>query len=94
MFLFWCDPESFRGDYFAYSYESDGGGVRFREAINPRIVHGILFQDYNNFKPKSDTVTLDQMQELFETDALEKMSLINLENIKVEDLQEEHGGYN
>jgi len=86
VFLFWINPENFRVDYFAYSYKSDGGGIRFREAINPRILNGLLFQDYNNFKPKSDTVTLDQMQELFESNALEKMSLINLENIKVEDL--------
>lgn len=86
VFLFWINPENFRVDYFAYSYKSDGGGIRFREAINPRIVNGLLFQDYNNFKPTSDTVTLDEMQELFESNSLEKMSLINLENIKVEDL--------
>lgn len=86
VFLFWINPENFRVDYFAYSYKSDGGGIRFREAINPRFVEDILFQDYNNFMPRSDTATLNQMQELFEANALEKLSVIQLENIKVESL--------
>lgn len=86
VFLFWINPEDFRVDYFAYSYKSDGGGIRFREAINSRFVEEILFQDYNNFMPQSDTVTLNQMQELFEANALEKLSVIQLENIKVENL--------
>ena len=86
IFLFWINSENFRLDYFAYSYKSDGGGIRFREAINPRYVHGILFQDYNNFKPKSDTVTLEQMKDLFESNRLEKMSVIQLENVEVRQL--------
>lgn len=84
IFLFWISKDYFRVDYFAYSYKSDGGGIRFREAINPRTIGGILFQDYNNFKPGSDSVKLEQMQGLFETGGLEKMSVINLENVKVE----------
>jgi hypothetical protein len=86
VFLFWIQKESFRVDYFAYSYKSDGGGIRFRVAVNPRIIEGILFQDYNNFKPKEDSVTLDQMQEMYEQNQLEKMSLIKLENIKVKQI--------
>jgi hypothetical protein len=86
VFLFWINAENFRVDYFAYSYKSDGGGIRFREALNPKLIRGILFQDYNNFMPKSDSVTLNQMKGLFESDGLEKMSVINLENIKVEEL--------
>ena len=83
VFLFWINAENFHLDYFAYSYKSDGGGIRFREAINPRFVEGMLFQDYNNFKPKSDTVTLDQMKEFFQSNGLEQMSVISLENIEV-----------
>lgn len=83
VFLFWINVETFRVDHFAYSYQSDGGGIRFREALNPRFVEGILFQDYNNFQPTSDTVTLDEMKELFESSGLEKISVINLENVEV-----------
>ena len=36
-----------------YSYiESDGIGLRFREAFNERYINGIRFVDYNNYKPK------------------------------------------
>jgi hypothetical protein len=48
------------------------------------MVEGLLFQDYNNYKPKSDSETLEQMQGLFEANQLEKMSVINLRNVKVE----------
>jgi hypothetical protein len=86
VFLFWINQQNSRVDYFAYSYISDGGGIRFREAINPRIIEDILFQDYNNYKPTSDSVTLNQMQVLFEANALEKMPVIELANVKVEKL--------
>ena len=86
VFLFWINQENYQVDYFAYSYETDGGGIRFREAINSRIVGGILFQDYNNYQPKADSGTLEQMQDLFETNQLEKLSVIKLENLEVADI--------
>ena len=36
-------------DYFAYDFETDDSGTRFREAYNARTVGGIRFQDYLNF---------------------------------------------
>jgi hypothetical protein len=86
VFLFWINAENDRMDYFAYSYKSDGGGIRFREGINLRMVGGVIFQDYNNFQPKSDTVKLEDMRSLFEQNQLEKLSVINLENVTVEEL--------
>lgn len=86
VFLFWINQANYRVDYFAYSYKSDGGGIRFREALNPKEIDGILFQDYNNYKPKSDTVLLEHMEGLYKKNQLEKMPLINLENITVKPL--------
>ncbi len=86
VFLFWINQASDRVDYLAYTYRSDGGGIRFREAINPRKIEGILFQDYNNYKAKDDRASLEQMEELYKNDALEKMSVISLENIIVKPL--------
>jgi hypothetical protein len=70
-------------DYFAYSFESDGGGLRFRKAVNPRRIGGILFQDYINFTPPSDDIPLDSLQRMFEQGKLKKLSDIKLENIHV-----------
>jgi hypothetical protein len=72
-------------DYFAYSYESDGGGIRFREAINPRKIGGILWQDYVNYKPADETVSLDTLESMFISGTLEKLSEIKMENITVRD---------
>lgn len=85
VFLYWINSETFKVDYLAYSYnESDGKGLRFREAYNERFVNGIRFVDYNNFKPEINTILLEELDALFETNQLKLLSKIELENIKVE----------
>lgn len=78
VFLFWINKQTYSIDYFAYSYHTDGGGVRFREAIAKKRVNGVLFQDYNNYKApkKSDLVKLPSK---FEVGQLELLSVIELE---------------
>lgn len=83
VFLYWINKDSNRIDYFAYSYSSDGGGIRFREAINPRVIEGILFQDYINYEPADDQASLEKMLDLYKEDGLVKLSVINHENITV-----------
>ncbi|MEX2232782.1 MAG: DUF6503 family protein [Cyclobacteriaceae bacterium] len=87
VFLYWFHKEKRTMDYFAYSYESDGGGIRFREAINPRRIGGILWQDYVNYNPKDETLPLDTLQSMFISGTLEKLSEIKMENITVSDYQ-------
>lgn len=82
-FIYWFNRESGLMDYLAYSYHTDGGGVRFRKAINSRIVNGIRIQDYENYKPKDKEVPLDAMEELFKHNALELLSEIINENVQV-----------
>lgn len=85
VFLYWFHKTRHTMDYFAYSYESDGGGIRFREAVNPRKAGGILLQDYINYKPKHDSIPLEDLQSLFLSGNLEKVSEIRLENVVVKD---------
>ncbi|MDX1476431.1 MAG: DUF6503 family protein [Saprospiraceae bacterium] len=82
-FLYWFDPADASMDYLAYDYITDGGGVRFREAFNPRIVGGVTFQDYYNYKPADPTVKLDDMLAAFQDDQLTLLSNIELKNIQV-----------
>ena len=88
VYLFWFHRENNTMDYFAYSYQTDGGGLRFRQAINPRKVGGILFQDYVNYQPVQHGATLEQLQALFESGKLGKLSEIVLENINVRHLKD------
>jgi hypothetical protein len=86
VFLYWFSQTTRTMDYFAYTYQTDGGGLRFRKAVNARRVGGILFQDYINYEPADEQVTLDQLQSLFEKGQLRKLSDIRLENIRVRHL--------
>jgi hypothetical protein len=83
-FIYWIDKKDFTIGYMAYSYEeTDGIGLRFRKAFNPRIVNGILFLDYINLKPKTETLITD-LEELFKKGELEELSKIELINIQVQ----------
>ncbi|MBT8256325.1 MAG: deoxyribose-phosphate aldolase [Bacteroidia bacterium] len=83
-FVYWIHKENYTVDYLAYSYQTDGGGIRFREAYNPRIVNGIRFVDYNNYKPNSLEVDLSNLDELFEKGELQLLSKIETEAVGVE----------
>ncbi|MEM7107411.1 MAG: DUF6503 family protein [Bacteroidota bacterium] len=85
IFIYWIDTNENKVDYLAYSYETDGGGIRFRKAFNERIVNGIRFVDYVNYKPKSDLVLTD-IDKAYKEGALEELSKIELEEIKVNKL--------
>lgn len=89
VFLYWFHREKHTMDYFAYSYETDGGGLRFREAINPRTKNGILLQDYINYRPEDESVPIDSLKSMFESDQLKKLSEIRMENLKVSEYRAE-----
>jgi len=84
IFLYWIHEKNATIGYMAYLYFTDGGGLRLRKAFNPRRVNGILFQDYINYQPKSESATIDQMEDLYKRGELEELSRIELENISVE----------
>ncbi|REG83388.1 DUF6503 family protein [Algoriphagus antarcticus] len=86
-FLYWIGKDDSFIDFMAYSYHTDGGGVRMREVSGVNEVGGIRFQNYLNLKPSDESVSVEKMQELYEAGELEVLSEINLENIKVETLK-------
>ena len=79
-FLYWINQETDRIDYLAYDYKTNKGGVRFRSAFNPRVVAGILFQDYVNYKAPLGTLLAD-LPGLFEKGELEELSIIATEGV-------------
>jgi len=89
VFCFWFNKETFTVDYFAYSYSDDEGiGSRFRKAINPRRVGGILFQDYINYRPRKEigSQEVEIHDRLFLESQLEELSRIENRNIRVQSL--------
>ncbi|MCA1803516.1 MAG: hypothetical protein LC662_13795 [Rhodothermaceae bacterium] len=84
VFIYWIHPETYTMDYLAYEFFTDGGGIRFREALNPGEIGGIRFADYNNYRPASETVTVYDTGVAFNEGRLEMVSVISLENVRVE----------
>jgi len=84
VFVYWIRQDNYQVDFLAYSYSTDGGGIRFREAFNPREVEGIRFVDYRNYKPLSLKVALQNLDELFMAGDLKLLSTIETEAVGVE----------
>lgn len=82
VYIYWIHKEHFTMDYLAYSFNINGGGVRFREAYNKKEVEGILFQDYLNYTTDED-YPAHELDYAFVTDQLELVSRIELNNIEV-----------
>ena len=87
VFRYWFHTETHTMDYLAYSYQTEGGGLRFREAYNPREVGGIRFQDYVNYQADYQTHTLADLSQLFAADQLEELSRIEIEAVRVSSLK-------
>ncbi len=83
VYIYWFNSETFKIDYLAYSFAVNGGGMRFREAYNERIVNGLRFVDYNNYKPDTKDSSLENLGKLFENNQLKLVSKIETENIVV-----------
>ncbi len=79
-YFYWVNAETMLIDYLGYNYHTNGGGVRFRAAYNPRKVEGIHFQDYINYKAEVGT-PLGTLAELYESGKLEELSRIETEDI-------------
>lgn len=86
IFYYWFDTRDYSMDYLAYSYneEDEGTGIRFRVAYNSRKVNGVTIQDYRNLKPKvKDSVPLEEIDQAYQEDKLEELSLIELEDVVI-----------
>ena len=83
-YLYWFNQETFSMDYLAYSFtEADETSFRFRTAYNPRVVNGVKFQDYINYKPTDNSYGVDEAEGLYKEGKLEELSRILTENVVV-----------
>lgn len=84
IYMYWINQDDFTLDYFAYKFYTGKGGIRFREAYNPRTVGGLRFADYKNYKAEPwESVDLKTLDELFSQGKLELLSDIKTEAISV-----------
>jgi hypothetical protein len=83
LFYYWIHPQHFTIDFMAYSYHTNEGGTRFRVANNTQRIGGILFQDYDNYRPEHQSTPLDSLPYLWEMQQLSLLSKIQNLNIRV-----------
>lgn len=83
VFLYWFDEIDFSMDYISYLYHTDGGGIRFREAIQPRSINDALIQDYINYKPEDESIDIHVIVDLYNQEKLRELSRIINENVEI-----------
>ena len=83
VFLYWVNQKTKRIDYFAYKYNRNNGGSRFRVTTNARRVNGILFVDHENYKAEIKIENLQDYEDLLTKGKLVKVSEVKIKNIKV-----------
>jgi hypothetical protein len=86
-YRYWVDTENYTVDFLAYNYQTEGGGTRFREAINRRNVGELLIQDYINYAPKEKFPPLDSLPGMWENDQLQEVSRIINTDVRIIDTE-------
>lgn len=90
VYIYWIHQQNKTMDYLAYSYHTNGGGTRFREAYNTREIEGIRFADYVNYESTVEDFALEDYETHFEEGKVKEFSKIDLENIEVSPSAEEN----
>ena len=89
VYIYWVNKLNYNIDYLAYSFETNGGGKRFREMVNARRINGLLVVDYINYKPKNNNILIENFDKYFQQNGMDKLSEIINENIRVKYLEED-----
>lgn len=84
IYMYWVEKDDLTIDYLAYRFFVNDGGIRFRKAVNPRIVNGIRFVDYENYKTDELSTPLEDLDDLFQKGELTKVSQIENKILNVE----------
>jgi hypothetical protein len=85
-YMYWFDPESGEVVYFAYDFVGEPSGIRFRRAINPRRIGGILFFDQENIGLDGDGLDVGAIDPDFVSARLKPISIVELRDIQVRPL--------
>lgn len=80
-YRYWIHQDYSTIDFLAYNYHTEGGGTRFRQAINRKDIDGLVIQDYINYKPREKFPALDSLPQLFEMGQLSELSRIYNRNV-------------
>ncbi len=89
IYRYWFDKKDFSMDYLAYKFYTNDGGMRFRVKKAQDTLKGIVFQSYDNLKPRSDSLSFYNISDAYKQDRLKKVSEIITRPVSVAPLEQE-----
>lgn len=84
VYHYFFDREGGELDYLAYTFETDGGGIRFREAINKRRIGDVLVQDYINYGLDGADRNIEDIARRYQAGELPELSRIENTAVRIE----------
>jgi hypothetical protein len=84
VYMYWFNQNTSTMDYLAYNYQVEGGGTRFRKAVNKRVVNGLIVQDYINYKSEEKFPPLTSLPSMLEKEELIELSQIINTNVQID----------
>ena len=81
-YRYWIHKANHTLDYFAYNYQVNEGGTRFRSVVDWKIIDSVRYQNYINWMPEKKFEPLDNLPGLFDSGALKEVSRIINEDIE------------
>lgn len=75
IYVYWFNKDNYLLEYLAYQYFTNGGGMRFRSAINRQEIAGAIVQDYANYRPIANCSVYELAK------AMERGELVLISNI-------------
>jgi len=83
VFVYWIAKKTHFIDYLAYAYQTNGGGVRFRQAIDSQEQNGLRYCNYINYGSEDLSLSVESMGKLFDENKLKEVSRIINSNVQV-----------
>ncbi len=84
VYQYFFNQETEELDFLAYTFEVDGGGIRFRQATNKRRVNGVLIQDYVNYGVDGEDRDIDGIEHRFSAGELPELSVIENTAVRID----------
>lgn len=83
VYFYWINTTTFQIEYLAYSFQVNGGGIRFRKVIDSEKINSIQFLTFENYQPKENNLLLQNSLTNFKDNKYELLSLIENDSITV-----------
>lgn len=87
-FILYINKENNQMEYLTLKYDLLGVPISFRKFINPRVINGVLFQDFISFTTTNEAPVLEEIYKEYNRATLKDSKPVTFKNIEVLPLTE------